>query len=131
MVFALGMAFLAVMEFANFLTVSAYAEQTIILWKKVGLSGEVMAAGTWLLFGVIYAKEDPKSVLKKWCWILLLAYLLPCILLFFIFSTIQMSWTEGLEVIRLGQLGRYFHVLLLVVIIMALVNLEYTFRSLS
>ncbi len=77
MAFSLGMLSLALMEFANYLAVTAMVSARILFWKKVGLAGEMLVVGNWLLFAVIYAKDDVKTVLKKWSWLLPLAYLLP------------------------------------------------------
>ncbi len=131
MAFSLGMFSLALMELANFLTIKAIAPETILFWKKVGLASEILMVGNWLLFAVIYAKDDIKKVLKKWGWFLPLAYIVPCVLLMFQIFKNEMFLTEGAEAIRLGAFAAFFHISLLVVVIMAMINLEQTFRSSS
>jgi len=131
MAFSLGMISLALMELANYLAVTAIFTESILFWKKVGLSCEILAVGNWLLFAVIYAKDDVKRILKKRSWLLSLAYLLPGVLLGFLVARDQMFLAEDLQAIKLGTLATYLHISLLVVVIMALVHLEQTFRSSS
>ncbi len=129
--FCLGMASLALMELANFLAIRATAVERIILWKQLSLAAEILVAGNWLLFGVLFAKEDVKGVLKKWVWALALAYVVPGSLLLLLFSQGQMVLTDNLQTIKLGAVAKYFHISLLLIIVLAVVNLENTFRSAS
>ena len=131
MAFALGMASLALMELANLITINATIPESILFWKKAGLWCEILVAGNWLLFATIYAKDDIKRVLNKWGWILALAYIVPSVLLVLQLASTEMFFTEDIRVISLGAFATLFHISLLVVIILALVNLEYTFRSSS
>jgi hypothetical protein len=131
MAFSLGMASLALMELANFLAAKAVVPGNRLFWKKAGLWCEILMVGNWLLFAVIYAKDHIKRVLKRWGWMLILAYLLPSIFLLIMIFKNEMFLTENIKVIRLGAFAALFHISLLVALIMALVNVEHTYRSSS
>ena len=131
MAFALGMASLALMELANLITINATIPESILFWKKAGMWCEILVAGNWLLFATIYAKEDIKRVLKKRSWILAPAYIVPSVFLMLHLAGNKMLLTEDMQEIRLGSFGVLFHISLLAVLILALVNLEHTFRSSS
>jgi hypothetical protein len=125
------MASLALMEFANFLALRVSTIEKIMLWKRLSLLGEMLFAGNCLLFSVLFAKEDIKAAIKKWRWAVPLAYILPGVLLVFLFSMNQTMTMEGLRIIKLGYGGSFFHILLLIIVIVTLINLENTFRSSS
>ena len=131
MAFSLGMASLALMELANLIAINAALPETILFWKKAGMWCEILVAGNWLLFATIYAKDDIKRVLKKRSWILASAYIIPSVFLVLQLGRNQMLLTEDIQVIRLETFAALFHISLLVVLILALVNLEHTFRSSS
>ncbi|MFC1816752.1 histidine kinase N-terminal 7TM domain-containing protein, partial [Thermodesulfobacteriota bacterium] len=129
--FCAVMASLALMEFANILALRAAAIEKVLFWKRLGLLGEMLFAGNCLFFSVLFAKENTKAVIKKWRWTLPLAYVLPGVLLVFMISMEQTMTMEGLRIIRIGSIAKYFHILMLLIIIVIMVNLEYTFRSSS
>ena len=131
LVLCVGIAFLALMEFANFLALRVSAIEKVLLWKRLSLLGEMLFAGNCLFFSVLFAKQDIKAAVKRWRWALPLAYILPGVLLVFLFSMDQTMAMEGLRIIKLGHIARYFHILLLIIVIMILMNLENTFRSSS
>jgi len=129
--FCVGMGSLALMEFANFLALRDSAIEKVLLWKRLSLLGEMLFAANWLLFSVLFAKEDIKAAIKKWRWALPFAYILPGVLLVFLFSMNQTIAMVDPWIIKLGHIARYFHVLLLIIVIGILMNLENTFRSSS
>jgi putative PEP-CTERM system histidine kinase len=131
MAFSLGMASLALMELANFLTVKAVVPRNILFWKEAGLWCEILMVGNWLLFAFIYAKDQITRVLKKWGWLLALAYMVPSGLLILLLVNGQITLAGDFQSIELGTVAIYFHISLLVVLIMTLVNIESTFRALS
>ena len=131
LVLCIGMAFLALMEFANFLALRVSAIEKVLLWKRLSLLGEMLFAGNCLFFSVLFAKEDIKAAVKRWRWALPLAYILPGVLLVFLFSMDQTMAMEGLRLIKLGHVAKYFHILMLLIVIATLMNLENTFRSSS
>ena len=129
--FCLGMASLALMEFSNFMALSAIAFEKILLWKRLSLLGEVLFVGNLLLFSVVFAKKDTKAAIRRWRWGLPFAYVLPGALLILLFTMNQAMTTEGFQIIRLWPIAKYFHISLMIIVIFILRNLENTFRSYS
>ena len=129
--FCAGMASLALMEFANFLTLRGLEMEKVLIWKRLSLLGEMLFAGNSLFFSVLFTKEDIKAAIKKWRWALPLAYILPGVLLVFLFAMDQTMAMADLRLIRIGHVARYFHISMLIVVIRILMNLEHTFRSSS
>ncbi len=56
--FALGMAALAVTEYAAFLTGLGGTASRVFLFQRLGLAGEILLPGTWLLFGFYLIRID-------------------------------------------------------------------------
>jgi putative PEP-CTERM system histidine kinase len=131
MAFCLGMASLALMEFANFMALRITPIEKILLWIQLSLLGGVLFAGNWLLFSVVFAKEDIKSVIKKWRWAITLAYILPGVLFVFLLAMNQVLVIGDLGIIKLEIVAKYFHLSLLIIVIVILMKLENTFRSSS
>jgi putative PEP-CTERM system histidine kinase len=131
MAFCLGMASLALMEFANFMALRVTPIEKGLLWIRLSLLGEVLFAGNWLLFSVVFAKGDIKSVIKKWRWAIALAYILPGVLFVFLLAMNQVLVIGDLGIIKLEIVAKYFHLSLLIIVIVILMKLENTFRSSS
>jgi putative PEP-CTERM system histidine kinase len=131
MAFCLGMASLALMEFANFMALRVTPIEKGLLWIQLSLLGEVLFAGNWLLFSVVFAKGDIKSVIKKWRWAIALAYILPGVLFVFLLAMNQVLVIGDLGIIKLEIVAKYFHLSLLIIVIVILMKLENTFRSSS
>ena len=129
MAFCLCMGSLALMEFANFLALSAALVDKALLWKRLSLLGEMLFAGNCLLFTVVFVKEDTGAALKKWQWVLPPVYIIPGVLFVFLFAVNQTMAFQDSGLIGLGQIARYFHISLFIAVIVNLMNLENTFRS--
>ena len=129
--FCLGMASLALMEFSNFMALRVFATEKIILWKQISLLGEMLFVANWLLFSIVFAKMDSKVAIRRWRWVLPFAYILPGVLLLLLSLKTQGMTLEGLQIIKLGSVAKYFHILLLIVVVATLTKLENTFRSSS
>lgn len=127
--FCLCICSLAFMELANFLALRASPVENALLWKRLSLLGEMLFAGNCLLFTSVFVKKDTRAALKKWRWALPPAYIIPGIFVVLLFAVNRTMIFEDLGVIRLGQIARYFHILLFVLVIVNLMNLENTFRS--
>ncbi len=129
--FSLGMASLAFTEFINFLVLRAMSIEKMLLLKQLSLLGEMLFVGNFLLFSIFFAKEDIKTALQKWKWVIPPVYILPGILLVLSFTMHQITATGDLRIIQFGYIAKYFHILLLLIVVLNLVNLENTFRSSS
>jgi hypothetical protein len=129
--FFAGMASLAVIEISNYLALNVPKTEESLSWHWVGLVGEGLFAGSWLLFSVVFAKGDLRNGLIKRIWTVVPAYAVPGLLLLILAITGQaMALAEANTVILL-PLARYFNIAVLIVLVWTLMNLENTFRSSS
>lgn len=119
------------MELFNYLALRAVLLEDVLLWKKLSLLGEMLMPASFLLFSVIFAKQDTKAAMKNWRWVFPFVYILPILLFAFLLFRDQMIAEGYPAIIRLGQVAKYFHASLLIIVIMALMNFESTFRSSS
>lgn len=124
-----AMASLAIMELANFLSLRASTPETMVLWKQVSLGGEVLFGGNWLLFSLIFARWPIRPTLRKWMWAVPPAYVLPGAVLAVLFFMDHGMIVKTPQIISLAAPGKYFNLLMLMVVILVLVNLESTYRS--
>ena len=126
---AFGMASLGFMDLANFKSLRALGGEDLLFWQKLSLMGEMLFAGNWLLFSIIFGKGQPKKTLRKWRWVLPPAYLCGTVFLILLFTSDQAMTPSGQGLIKLDTVARGFHIGLLVLVVITLVNLENTFRS--
>ena len=104
-------------------------EGEILLWLKLSLVAEVLLAGNWLMFSITFGKVNFKNTLKKWKWILRIAYLFSGALIILLLTRNQAMMLEHPRIITLGAIAAYSHIFLLLIVIASLMNLENTFRS--
>jgi len=119
------------MEAANFFALKSLFIDRVLLWTRVSQLGEMLFAGSWLLFSAIFAKEDIRTVIKKWRWVIPFICILPVALYAFLFLIHNSMSLDAMRLIRLGQAAKFFHIALLIIVIATLVKLENTFRSSS
>jgi hypothetical protein len=127
--FCAGMGALALMELATFLALRTSIAEKILLWKRLSLLGEVIFTGNWVVFSVLFAKQDVKAALKRWKWAIVSAYMLPLALFVYVFALSETMTVEGLGIVKLEPMAKYFHIVLVVNVIMIFMNLESTFRA--
>ena len=124
----LGLVSVAFMEFANFLALKSSGERVILWWKSLSFVAETLLVYSWLIFSILFGKEDQKKAMRKWKWILPPLFLGPAVLLTYTLVT-QAIVLGDAGYLYLGTAFKYFHISLLAVTIVVLVNLENTFRS--
>jgi len=127
--FLAGMASLALMQIANYLALSALSEDQSLLWYQAGFLGEGLFAGSWLLFSIVFAKQNVKSALKKQIWAVVPAYAVPGCLLLVLSITGQVIAFGEMDSIVFLRPARYLNVALMILLIWTLRNLESTFRT--
>ena len=128
MFFLAGMASLAIVEFCNFAALRASSEDSLLMWKGLSLVGEALFVNSWLLFSILFGKENTRKTLAKWKWILPPLYILTAILLIKVLAN-QTLLTGDSNIIQLGTMGKFFNLSLLIIVIITLMYLESTFRS--
>jgi putative PEP-CTERM system histidine kinase len=89
--------------------------------------------GVWLVFSLSYSRGNAAEFLRRWRWVILLAVLLPVALVAG-FGAQQMSGAArasdgSARFIALGWSGKAMQMALLAGMLLAVVNLEKTFRS--
>jgi putative PEP-CTERM system histidine kinase len=124
-----GMASLAFVEVSNFFALTVSTPEEMVFWTQTSLAGEVFFGGNWLLVSLIFAKGPNRVALKMWRWAIPMAYLLPGAALVFLLSMDQGMIFQTPRIITLAPFAKWFHLSLLIVAILVLMNLESTFRS--
>ncbi|HLG31270.1 MAG TPA: histidine kinase N-terminal 7TM domain-containing protein, partial [Candidatus Brocadiales bacterium] len=134
-IFALGMAALAVMELGNSLVLLSSSVPAFIFWQRISLFGKVLMPITWLTFSLAFAHPDPKQILVRRR--MLLIALLFASLVFLLFTGSDAFLYPGsdtntsIPVLKLGPVGRWFYIYMLLSSVLILAQLENTFRSAS
>jgi putative PEP-CTERM system histidine kinase len=127
--FFAGMASLAIMQICNYLAINTVTADESLTWKQVGLLGEILLGGSFLVFSIVFAKRDPINALRKGMWTVLPAYAVPGFLLLILSIEGQAIAVGDTNTIIFLPPGKYLNIALLVILIWTLRNLESTFRS--
>lgn len=133
--FALGMSSLAVREAGSAFALLGAPGLDPIQWLKVSLIGEALLPGSWFLFSLAFARSNFRETLIKWRPLIAAAFGIPLLL-------VSLGWPNLLNVsissigsaesvIRLGPAGYYLNLLMLICFILALTQLEGTYRASS
>ena len=131
-VFVLGMTGLALENFFFTLTLDAVLPDEMIYWQNWRLIVASFLPGVWLCFSLCYARGNYLKFLKRWRFVLAGAFLVPVglTLLFrndLVTSAIQIQ--NGPLMFRLGIAGAALNLFSLLVTVLALMNLEGTYRA--
>lgn len=133
--FASGMAALAVMQLGNSLVLLSSSVPAFIFWQRISLIGEVLMPITWLTFGLTFAHADIKQILSRWRILLIALLFSSLVFLLFIGSDVFLypgsDMNTSIPVLKLGPVGRWFYIYLLLSSVLILAQLENTFRSAS
>ena len=101
-------------------------------WKKCSLITEIIMAAAWFWFALTYARESNESntISLKSRFLLAVAPFVAVVALFLPVKNFLYSPDNVTEkIIFLSSTGFYFYLLILVYLVVAMVNLEYTFVS--
>jgi putative PEP-CTERM system histidine kinase len=131
-VFAVGMGALALMQICVGMEAQAVLPTDTTFWEGLGLVATAFVPGSWLLFSLGFARKNYKEVITKWRWVVLGAFVAPLALVTFFrhalfVDTLRFDVSSG-WVIPLGWSGYLFHLCLLLVSVVILMNLERTLR---
>ena len=130
--FVAGMAAMASQEVCLALTADATTTDQMVYWQNWNLAAESLLPGIWLLFSLTYARGNSSEFLKRWRWALVAAFLLPVGLVIlsgydFIVSPVQTS--TGHWIFGLGMPGYALNLFSMIGLVLALMNLERTYRA--
>lgn len=117
------------LEVFDLLTVTAPARA--FFWKRYALAAESFLPVGWLLVSLTRSREFGPRLISPLQWLLLLATaIFPVVLFFFPTSAFFYSPDFAVErVLFLSNVGYYFYLGLMVVIVIALINLESTYAN--
>ena len=133
--FALGMGLLCAEAILAGMSLLADVPGEILLWQRAKAVPTALLPAAWLIFSLAFGRYNYRSILARWKYILPAVALLPLALPFatrgvFIVDAIVAELGSGWA-IRYGWSGKVFHVLHLIGILLILMQLEKTLRSLA
>ena len=107
---------------------------TIIAWQNAEWVALSLLPGPWLLFSLTYARGNYRDFLKKWNFVLAIAFLAPVTLSIVFWdltiTTIgQDDMNHPLKLLRMAASGYILNFLLLSAALLVLINLERTYRA--
>ena len=130
--FVAGLLALAAETVFRSLSWAAAGIQETVGWQYAGLAPTALLPGLWLFFSLSYGRGNYREFLKRWQYLLLAAFLIPIILVAVaaeeLFSVSRPVETGQLT-LALGATGYMLTVLFLVSMVLALFNLERTYRA--
>lgn len=130
--FALGMVAFAVESLSVGLSANALLLDQVVSWQVVGLLALAFLPGFWLFFSLSYARGNYREFLARWQLVLLAAFMAPIALVLTFRDELILGAGKpdgGQLLLRLGFAGTGLHVVLLLSAVLALMNLERTFRA--
>jgi len=126
--FSLAVLSIAVMEFGYFMLLVGSGW---ILWARIALIGQCLTLGNIVLFSLIYGRENYRDSLKAGKFYLIAIYFVS----FFLIIAI-LSGTWGVEhgghpryELTFNRMGYFFTIFLFICALVALINLESTYRQ--
>ena len=130
--FVAGMAAMAVEDVCFALTADATSAEEMVYWQNWRLVAVSFLPGIWLIFSLTYARGNYSEFLKQWRLVLVTAFLLPIGLVIVFGNNLIISAGQaetGLWMFRLGIPGTVLNLLVLLAVVLALMNLERTYRA--
>ncbi len=119
-------------SFATGMSLSATSAEIFLYWQQMRLITLSLIPGSWILFSLTYARGTTKDFLKRWRYTLIVAFALPAILAIFYHDSyilFRQIKADGSISIRLGWPGQIAHFSMILGSILAMTNLERTYRS--
>lgn len=131
--FALGMLALAVDSAATGLALRGSSIGDIVAWLALGQLAKTTLPSLWFAFSITYARAELRASMRaNWLLLVLLALVPLGVLLTApsgLLAVVPPDDTGGRVLLHSGGVGRLFHAVLLIGFVLALMNLEQTFRA--
>ena len=131
--FSAGMLVFAVANIFCGLELSSSEPAAIIAWQNAEWVALSLLPGPWLLFSLTYARGNYLEFLKKWSFVLVIAFLVPVTLSLFFWdltvTTITFTESNRHWLLRIAASGYILNLLLLFAVLLVLMNLERTYRA--
>lgn len=126
--FAIAVFALSAMEFGNFMVLVSASGSKMLFWQRWVFACAALLPFSWVVFSLIFARENYRALLKKWLWYLTLILLITLGFLLFLPKQSLLRAAEGHSRFILGPVGRYFLIFFLLNAVLALLNFENTLR---
>ncbi len=142
--FMLGMVGLATVETGNSLVfISGIKGQTSLPGLQIALIGQAVLPPAWLFFSLVFARANYKEILSRWVPVLIG---IGMVSVFFAFRTGSPNFfsfyltidnlkssifSSQTPLLISGTLGQYFHIYIIIGVVLNLVHLENTLRASS
>jgi putative PEP-CTERM system histidine kinase len=130
--FAMGMVILAVESVFNGLCDYTLVPEQAMRWQQWRLIATATLSGTWLLFTLSFGKADPRPLLYKWKWVVLVVFL-PLLIFAGLF---QKDFFQGDPLFHasgweftLGWPGYGFYICFLLSLVLVIIILEKTLQA--
>jgi putative PEP-CTERM system histidine kinase len=127
--FALGMGFLALMEFGNFMTLVYFGSEAGLFWKRVSLAGACFIPLSWLAFSFCFGTKEPWRLVSQFKILFIGVGAISLFFAGFAFSGLFAAPTDSPAVLRLGGIGKAFYSFLLLAAVTIVAKLEHTIRQ--
>src|SRR3989339_1240708 len=126
--FALAIFSLAAMELGNFMALISASNARALFWQRWAFVSAAFLPLTWVVFSLIFARENYRLLLKKWLWYLALILFITLGFLFFLPNESLLRPAKEHSRFILGPVGRYFLNFFLLNLVLVLLNFENTLR---
>jgi putative PEP-CTERM system histidine kinase len=131
--FTIGMLVFAAANVIYGFELEAAPPAGIASWQNAEWLALSLLPGPWLLFSLTYARGNYREFLKRWSFVLVLAFVAPVTLAVFFrdlaVAKVVLSETNQHWMLRLGTAGFLLNLLLLLSALLVLMNLERTYRA--
>jgi len=131
--FAVGMFMFAVANVLYGFELSSAEAGRISEWQNAEWLALSLLPGPWILFSLTYARGNYREFVKKWTFVLAIAFLMPASLALFSWdltiASIGQDEVTGHWLLRLGIYGSVLNLMLLATAVIVLMNLERTYRA--
>ena len=126
--FALAIFSLSAMELGNFMVLISASNARALFWQRWAFVSAAFLPLTWVVFSLIFARENYRLLLKKWLWYLALILFITLGFLFFLPNESLLRPAKEHSRFILGPVGRYFLNFFLLNLVLVLLNFENTLR---
>jgi putative PEP-CTERM system histidine kinase len=131
--FSAGMLVFAAVNVFYALELGSSQPEKIVSWQNAEWVALAMLPGPWLLFSLTYARGNYREFLKRWNFVLAIAFLVPVTLSIFFWdltiTTITFGEANHHWLLRMATSGYILNLLLLFAALLVLMNLERTYRA--
>jgi putative PEP-CTERM system histidine kinase len=131
--FAAGMMVFAAEAVVEGLGARQSSIDAIGYWEWLALAVRSLIPGLWLMFSLTYSRGDSREFLRRWRWIVVLAFILPAGLVLFartdLLQVISFAEPSPGWWIQLLTSGKVLNAIFLISSVLILMNLERTFRA--